>query len=112
MVVLPAAIILVNNDISANVQAMLVRQLFIDEVLDGYVFDDRVTADSDYPNLVKRQQRRLLVVRSFEELNNRTNMDVVIFFKNGLVSVLQNNFGPPVATFLVINLAWGKLGVY
>lgn len=112
MTVAPPAIIFVNNDLTDNVKSNIVRQLFIDEVLDGYVFDDRVTANADYPNQVRRSNLRLLVVRSFQELENRTLADLVIFVKAGLAAVEENKFGPPGFTLPVIGLSWGALGVF
>ena len=108
----PAAIIFVNNDLTTNVQERLVRQLHIDEVIDGYAFDDRVTADPNYPSNIKQLNLRLMVVRSFEELENRALADVVIFVKAGLAAVLKNNFGPPAFTCEVLDIYWGKLSVY
>ena len=37
-----SAIVFVNNDLTQNVQDALVRQLYINEVMDGYEFDQRV----------------------------------------------------------------------
>jgi len=109
MALLPACIIFVNDDLTANVQARLVRQLHINEVVSGSVFDGRITANSDYPAVVKQLNQRLMVVRSFEELTNRTLADVVIFVSNGMASVLDNKFGPPGLTAEVCRITWGKL---
>ena len=112
MAIRPAAIIFVNNDLTDNVKDMLIRQLHITETIDGYVFDDRVVANSDYPNLVKILDQRIMVVRSFFELENRTLADVVIFVAHGLASILENNFGPKGQTSTVVNLTWGKLCIF
>lgn len=110
--IFPPAIVFVNNDLSQNVENMLVRQLHIDEVVDGYVFDDRVIAIPNYLASIPAQNLRIMVVRSFEELENRDLAQVVIFVKAGLAAILVNGFGPPGLTFPVVNLTWGKLGVY
>lgn len=108
----PSAIVFVNDDLTANVEAMLVRQLYIDEVIDGYVFDDRLEANSAYLSQVKAANLRLMVVRSFEELENRELADVVIFVKAGLAAIECNGFGAPGQTFPVVNLTWPKLGIF
>ncbi|MAE84330.1 MAG: hypothetical protein CMB80_16430 [Flammeovirgaceae bacterium] len=112
MAIRPAAIIFVNNDLTNSVRDMLITQLHINEVVDGYVFDDRVTADSAYPSTIKANDQRLMVVRSFLELDNRALADVVIFVAHGLAAVLENNFGPKGQTHPVVNLTWGKLSIF
>jgi len=107
----PSAIIFCNNDLSQSVEDMLVRQLYINEVIDGYVFDARVAADSNYLTYVKSGNLRLMVVRSFEELTNRELADVAIYVKHALAAVEINKFGPHGITFPVLNLSWPKLGV-
>ena len=90
-----SAIIFCNNDLSTNVQAALVRQLFIDEVMDGYEFDDRIAADPNYPATIQFNKLKILVVRPFTELTNRTLADVVIFVKAGLAAIELSKYGPP-----------------
>lgn len=112
MAVNPAAIIFVNNDLTTNVTTKLVRQLFINEVIDGYVFDARVLADPSYTVSVHHLNLRLMVVRSFTELTNRLLADVVIFVKAGLAAIELNNYGPHGFTLPVTELYWGKLGIF
>jgi hypothetical protein len=112
MAIRPAGVVFVNNDLTTSVRDALVRQLHIDEVIDGYVFDDRVTADPDYVSTVKLANLRIMVVRSFEELTNRSLADVVIFVTHGLAYVLNNKFGPPGITTQVCRVTWGKLCVF
>ena len=38
----PPAIVIVNDDITAQIQGVLVRQLRIDQVMDGYTFDQTI----------------------------------------------------------------------
>jgi hypothetical protein len=106
-----SAIIFVNNDILTSINDMLVKQLFIDEVIDGYTLDQRVAADSNYASSVVRLRQKIMVVRSFSELTNRDIADVVIFVAGGLATVEVNKFGPPGATFAVVNLHWAQLGL-
>jgi len=112
MVVRPAAVIFVNNDLTANVQDMFVRQLHINSVIDGYVFDDRIAADPNYVRDLKILDMRLMVVRSFEELQNREYADVVCFYSHGLVKIEENKFGPPGQTYPLVNLDWGDLYIF
>lgn len=112
MAIRPAAVILVNDDLTDNVKSVLIRQLHIDEVLDGYIFDDFVAADTNYISKIKNDNKRLMVIRSLEEDNNRDLFDVVIFVTHGLASVLKNNFGPPGITSQVMRLTWGKMCIY
>ena len=112
MVLRPAGVVFVNNDLTTSVQDALVKQLHITEVIDGYVFDERIVNNSAYVDIVKQLDQRILVVRSFEELTNRTLADVVIFVSAGLASVLNNKFGPPGETSAVCRLTWGKLCIF
>jgi hypothetical protein len=112
---IPGAILFVNNDLSESAHEMLVRQLFITEVMDGYVFDDRVAADPTYPNRMRKLGLRLMVVRTFAnraDIPTWTIPDIVLFVKQGLASVECNKFGPPGLTLPVVKLYWGALGVH
>ncbi len=112
MVAVPPAIIFVNRDLVDQVRSWIVKQLHINEAIDGSTFDARIAADPSYPDKVHQLNLRILVERPFTEWQNRELADVAIFVKNGLASVEKNNFGPPGATFPVINIHWGQLGVF
>lgn len=114
MAQVPSAIIFVNNDLTDSTKNALVTQLFIDEVISGDVFDARVADGYDgyYVQLIKSNDLRLMVVRSFREQTNRELADVVIFVKAALASVLKNNFGPPGTTHSVVSLYWGELNKF
>lgn len=99
-----SVIIFVNNDLVQEVQDVLVRQLFINEVITGAEFDARLTEDPNYVNVVHFNGLKVLVVRSFFELNNRDSADIVIFVKAGLASVESNKVGPPGLTLPVDRL--------
>lgn len=115
-----AAIIFINNDLSASAQAHLVRQLFITDVMDGYTFDvffndDSTDGYADGYGQETFAKRRVLVIRSFVDrgtVDTWTLADVVIFVKQGLAAVETNKFGPPGLTLPVLKLTWGALGVY
>lgn len=100
----PSAIIFVNNDLTDQVQQVLSTQLFLDQIIDGYVFDGYVNSIPNYVNTIHAQQKRILVIRSLWEHDNRELADIVIFIKMGLASILKNKFGPPGQTYQVANL--------
>lgn len=112
MVLRPSGIVFVNNDLTTSVQAMLVTQLHITEVIDGDTFDARIAADSTYPATINQLDLRIMVVRPFTELTNRDLADVVIWVSHGLASIEENKFGPPNQTFPVLNLTWGQLSIF
>jgi hypothetical protein len=112
MVALPSAVIFVNADLTDQVRNHLVKQLHIDEIIDGYTFDQRLVVNPQYVQDLKLLNLRLMVVRPFTELDNRSAADVVIFVKEGMASVLKNNFGPPGLTFKVLSLYWGQLCIF
>lgn len=93
MVVIVPAILQINNDLAPSVRHHLTRQLFLDEIIDGYVFDNRIAADVEYPNKIRQLNRRLMVVRSFDDFTNRASLpnwnipDVTTFVAHGLISV-------------------------
>lgn len=117
----PSAIIVANNDLTDNVKNMLVRQLSIDEVLDGYTFDSLVDGYTGYDGYdgyisyienVKKQNKRILVVRSYQDNFDRSLTDVNIFVKLGMAHVLHNKIGPHGITYRIVNLTWDKLRIY
>jgi hypothetical protein len=117
--VIPGVIIWVNSGISENVQEMLVRQLFLDQVIDGSEFSLRVdgyvsgiTISEDYNSYVKRNSQRILVINDITDLTNRGLVDVACQLKHGLISILTNKYGPYGQTFPVTNLTWSKLGIH
>jgi hypothetical protein len=112
MVVRPAAVIFVNDDLTTGVKNMFITQLHITESMSGTTFDARLVSDPDYVTKVKQLDVRLLVIRSLEENINRDYADVVAFYKAGLVSILQNKLGPPGRTYKLVNLDWGDLCVF
>jgi len=99
----PPAIIFVNSDIDAINTLTLQRQLYINDTMTDIEFDARVAVDPNYPTNVHLQGLRILVIRQdFHNLTNRTLADVVIFVKQGMATVLQNNFGPPVLSLPIL----------
>jgi hypothetical protein len=110
--ILPGALIMVNNDLSATIQSRLETQLHIDESITGAEFDLRVAADPNYPRNIRILRRRLMVIRDHRDTTNREEMDIVMFVKSGMISVTKNCYGPPGQTYLLKNVYWGALCIY
>lgn len=92
----PPVIFFVNADLNDKSVSTLQTQLYINDTMTDAEFDARVAADPNYPAIVHLQDLRILVIRKdFHDLTNRTLADVVIFVKQGLATILKNNFGPP-----------------
>ncbi len=111
----PSAIIVANNDLTDNVKNMLVKQLSIDEVLDGYTFDSFIDGYDGYESYIeniKRNNKRVLVIRSYQDNFDRNLTDVNIFVKLGMAHVLHNKIGPHGITYRIVNLTWDKLCIY
>lgn len=108
----PSVILFINTDLTTNVKNMLVRQLHINEVIDGYTFDQRIAAQSTYPDVIHQLNLRLMVMRDLSDQTNRSLADVVLFFSHGLICVEASKVGPPGLTLPVVNLYWGALGFF
>ena len=106
---LPSGIIFVNNNIVEQIRDTLIKQLFITSVMDGYVYDAIIQNDPLYPTFVHNNNQRIMVIRSFRELESRETADVVIHVKQGMAAVEKNNFGPPGLTSRVAELYWGEV---
>jgi len=109
---IPGAIIFMNDTVPDQVRDTLRKQLFITTLMDGATFDGYVSANPSYPTWVRNHRDRVMVMRSFRELDNRTLADVVIYVNNGMAAIEDNKFGPPGLTYRVAELYWGKLSVY
>lgn len=108
----PPFIIQVNSDLSDYARSVLVRQLYLNEVITGNQFDARIAADPAYPTNVKLNNYRLMVVRSASELQNRNHVDIVGFVSHGRIAIEDNKFGPPGCSFAISNLTPNSLGLY
>jgi hypothetical protein len=110
--VIPAAIVFVNNDLTDSTRDAIVKQLFITFFLTGEEFDTQIAANPNYADEQKKQNNRVMVIRSFEELQNREYADVVMFVKQAMISIEENKFGPPGLTMPIDKLTWGKLEIF
>ena len=98
----PPALILINNDLSASIQATLVSQLEISEVISLDEFNERIAADPNYPKIIHLNNLRILVVGNLFDHTNRNLFDVVLFAKAGLISVEKcHGNGPPGQTYKI-----------
>lgn len=92
----PTAIIFINAEINDGIKSTLTTQLYLDETISFDEFNNRVTADPNYPAIVHLQGLRVMVVvPDFRNYSNRTLADLVLFYNQGQVTVEKNNFGPP-----------------
>jgi hypothetical protein len=110
---LPSGIVFVSNDhLPDQIRDTIATQLYITSVLDGYEYDDLLISNPDFPSQVKNTDQRIMVIRSFKELENRNTADVAILVTNGMAFIEKNKFGPPGYTYKIPQLTWGKLFVY
>ena len=105
----PAAILIVNNDLTETVQKMLEKQLYISETMDGYSFDEYMLENPNFAIEQRLLNKRLLVIRPLNEFMNREQADIVGFVSHGLIGILKDKVGPPEKTFAIVNLTWDKL---
>ena len=82
MIIFPSAVVFVNNDLTQSLLDKIITQLFITDIIDGYTFDGYIASNPDYLISTKSQNRRVLVIRAFNDLTNRNLADVAIFIKN------------------------------
>jgi len=93
---LPPAIIFINGDFNSLTQTTIATQLHLNEVITKTEFDARIFVDPNYPqNIALNFLRILVVLPSFQDTVNRELADIVLFFKQGMVSVERSRFGPP-----------------
>ena len=111
----PPAIIFINGntdgyghtygDLDSIGKSTLESQLYIDETMTGEEFDARVVVDPNYPTIVHLWKQRILVIRpDFRDYINRELADVVLFVKQGMATILKNNYGPPGLTLPIQRL--------
>lgn len=107
---IPSSIMLINNDLTDSVRDQIIRQLYIDEVLDGYVFHNRVAGNPAYVDEVHQQNLRLMVLSRFDDFTNRELFDLVGWVAHGLINVEKNLHGPPILVLPLARLTYHSLG--
>lgn len=112
MPTIPGGIVFINTDLVDQVRDTIAKQLYITEILDGYVYDQRLAANPDYPEFVRNNEIRIMVIRPFNDYTNRETADVAMFFAHGIVTIERNKFGPPGITYRAAEIHWGKLCVF
>ena len=88
----------VNPDgyINSITLGILKSQLYINESMTFKEFNDRVAFDPNYPNIIRLQGQRILVILQWmRDYTNRDLADIVLFYTHGQVVVEKNKFGPP-----------------
>lgn len=99
------AIIFSNTDLSNSIQQTLTTQLYLTSILTASQFDANIiSGDGYYISNVYTNHERILVLRDLQDVTNRAFADVVVFFKNGLASILNNRYGPPGKTVSINNI--------
>ena len=92
----PPAIIYINTDCGLVAQMTLNDQLEINEIIAKQEFDARIFVDPNYPDIIRLQNLRVLVLlESFDDIVNRSSADIIMFVKHGMATVMKNNCGPP-----------------
>jgi hypothetical protein len=111
---LPAAVIFVNDKLFNNTLSVIKKQLFITLTLTGQQFDSLVQTNPLYHDWVVLNNQRVLVIRNdYDNLTPlKTNFaDVVVFIESGLVSIKKNKYGRPGLLLRTSDLNWGKLNI-
>ena len=62
----PPAVIFINKGITSGIQSVLVRQLYISEVISEEEFALRITNDPNYASVVKFNNLRILVLKDYK----------------------------------------------
>lgn len=98
----PPTIIGINNNLTDQVLSVFERQLYITQVVDKTTFDGYIAMDGyRYPLGIHQDGYRILVPFDLSDQVNRQYFDIILFAKQGLVSVLINHYGPPGITLQI-----------
>jgi hypothetical protein len=111
-IAVPGAIIFINNDLASSTMSRIVSQLQIEETITFEELNSRLIADPNYTRNIRIERRRIMVTIDFLTTDTRTQADVVVYVKNGLVSISKSCFGPPGATYPFNYLYWGQLCIF
>lgn len=105
IMLIPGAVIFINSDVSQQMIDRLLIQLRADESITHAEFVARVEAEPSYHDiLVNTNQRLIVILNDFRNINLREEADIVLFLAHGLVNVEKNKYGPPGKSFLLTSL--------
>jgi hypothetical protein len=91
----PPFVMFVNNDLSDQVKSVFVRQFYLSEIMTGAQFDGYVASIDGYVQTLYIDGYRVMVERDLSDHTNRQLANITVFYKNGLLSVLKDGYGPP-----------------
>lgn len=97
--------IIFTNTLSPGVEQVYVRQFFISEIMTGQQFDGYVASIDGYVQTLYIDGYRVLVERDLFDHTNRHLANITLFYKNGLVSVLKDGYGPPILEISLDNIS-------
>ena len=89
----PALLIAINTDLSSEVLSITQQQFFIDDTINNEELTARFNADPNYLSEIHGNNLRVLVVKPANDLNNLDKFDLILYFKNGLISVEGCKYG-------------------
>jgi hypothetical protein len=86
--ILPSIVMLVNDDLTSQVQGRIVQQLFVSEVIDLPEYQARLAGTPEYyPTIIRQNNIRLMVVASYFGIGDVRPFDIGIFVKDGQCNV-------------------------
>lgn len=94
----PPFIMFVNNDLSDQVKSVFTRQFYLTEIIDGATFDGYLFTDPNFINTAYADGYRIMVLKNLSDHTDRQLANITLFYKNGLVSILKDGYGPPTLT--------------
>jgi len=94
----------VNDNISANIQSVLTEQLFLTDVISIDEFALRVINNPNYVSIVHGAGLRVMVLKKIYDTRYNDLADIILYCKDGLISVESNKIGPPGITFEIKNI--------
>ena len=103
------AIIFSNIDLSQSIMDTLIVQLRLTYIINAADFDNNVAIDGYYISDIYQLNLRVLVLRDLQDQTNRNIADIVLFFKNGLASVLCRKVAQPGKTYTINNIYLNQL---
>ena len=107
--ILPSAIIFVNDDLTNNVRNKLKTQLFLTHTFTNNQFIDLIDKKPEFIDEVKTKNFRVLVEQNLHDIQNIEYADFLIFVRHGLVSVLDLQTKNIKGIYPVVNITWAQI---